>query len=102
MFAVVRDFIATKIAALQSSTSQTSQTSLQFSKIHRWTTNVLKKFSPIVDSLSPNFLLLFIMCSALVSTIQRKHLPDTYIHTYILYLSCRSVKKEAAKELMWT
>ena len=26
----------------------------------------------------------------------------TYIHTYILYLSCRSVKKEAAKELMWT
>ena len=25
-----------------------------------------------------------------------------YIHTYILYLSCRSVKKEAAKELMWT
>ena len=26
----------------------------------------------------------------------------TYILTYILYLSCRSVKKEAAKELMWT
>ena len=30
-----------------------------------------------------------------------RFIKHRYIHTYILYLSCRSVKK-AAKELMWT
>ena len=46
--------------------------------------NVWKKFSPIVDSLSAIFLLLFIMCSALVSAIQRNHLPDMKVKLTIV------------------
>ena len=41
-------------------------------------------FSPIVDSWSPNCLLLFIMCSALVSAIQRYDLLDMEVKLSIV------------------